>query len=194
MADENVQETPQEETNEAPAKKDKGGSIVPWVIIAVVVLVSSGAGIGLGLLFAGNRTSTETPAPPQDQNTVAEQAGETDLLAEESDSASVWYYDMEPVVANLDEPRATRYVRAAFTLEMSAEITPDKGTAFIESKKPILTNVLTIYLAGLNVEASRGDRNLKRIQSDIRDLFNERLFPDSKPFIKRILIKEFAVQ
>jgi flagellar basal body-associated protein FliL len=105
-----------------------------------------------------------------------------------------WYYNLEPVVANLDEPGATRYVRAALTLEMSPEISAEKGAAFLEQKKPLLTNLLTIYLAGLNIEATRGDKNLKRIQTDICDTFNERLFPNGKPLIKRILIKEFAVQ
>jgi flagellar basal body-associated protein FliL len=106
----------------------------------------------------------------------------------------VWYIDLEPVVANLDEPGATRYVRAALTLEMSGEISPEKGTALLEQKKPLLKNLLTIYLAGLSVDATRGDKNLKRIQSEICDTFNERLFPNSKPLIKGILIKEFAVQ
>jgi hypothetical protein len=54
--------------------------------------------------------------------------------------------------------------------------------------------VLTIYLAGLNIESTRGDKNLKRIQSEVCDLFNERLYPNAKPLIKGILIKEFAVQ
>ena len=105
-----------------------------------------------------------------------------------------WYYNLEPVVANLDEPGATRYVRAALTLEMSPELSAEKGAAFLEQKKPLLTNLLTIYLAGLNIEATRGDKNLKRIQSNICDIFNERLFPNGKPLIKRILIKEFAAQ
>ena len=101
---------------------------------------------------------------------------------------------MEPVVANLDEPGATRYVRAVLTLEMSGQITAEKGAALLEQKKPLLTNILTIYLSGLNIESTRGDKNLKRIQFEICDAFNERLFPDSKPLIKGILIKEFAVQ
>ena len=77
---------------------------------------------------------------------------------------------------------------------MNPEIDVKKGTAFIEEKKPILTNWLTIYLAGLSLEDIRGDRNLKRIQSQIVDAFNEKLFPDAKPQIKTILFKEFAIQ
>jgi len=82
----------------------------------------------------------------------------------------------------------------SLTLEVDSEIDPKKGAAFIESKKPLLKNWLAIYLASLNLEDIRGDRNLIRIQSQIRDAFNEKLFPDSKPQIKNVLIKEFAIQ
>jgi len=182
-----------------PAEKGKGNSIVPWIIIAAVVVVAAGAGLGLGRLFAGSKPqAAAAPAPPANQ--PATQTADKPAAAEQlkSDAPAspdnIWYFDLDPVVANLDEPGATRYVRATLTLEMSGEISPDKGKTFLEDKKPLLTNLLTIYLAGLNVEATRGDKNLKRIQSGICDTFNERLFPDSKPLIKGILLKEFAVQ
>ena len=105
-----------------------------------------------------------------------------------------WYYNLDPVVANLDEPGATRYIRTAFVLEMSPDISIEKGTALLDQKKPLIANLLTIYLAGLNIETTRGDKNLKRIQSELCDTFNERLFPESKPMVKRVLIKEFAIQ
>jgi len=69
-----------------------------------------------------------------------------------------------------------------------------EGTTFLNEKKPLLTNWLTVYLASLSLEDIRGDANLKSIQSQILDAFNEKLFPDSKPKIKHILFKEFAVQ
>ncbi|GAH72149.1 unnamed protein product, partial [marine sediment metagenome] len=109
-------------------------------------------------------------------------------------SQKTWYYELEPVVANLDVPGITRYVRAAITLEISAEVDQEKGIAFLEEKKPVLTNWLTIYLASLTLEDIRGDRNLRRIQSQILDSFNEKLFPDARPQIKHILFKEFAIQ
>jgi flagellar basal body-associated protein FliL len=234
MADEKVESKPQEPApdkpaSDKPAEKGKGRSIVPWIIIAVIVLAAAGAGVGLGRLFAGNgkpkaaeeASSKEAAAeaePAAKQGAKAEPAAKQGAKAEPAakhgdakhgDAKQAeqlkpdkpgaakedsWYYNLEPVVANLDEPGATRYVRAALTLEMSPEISAEKGAAFMEQKKPLLTNLLTIYLAGLNIEATRGDKNLKRIQSDICDTFNERLFPNGKPLIKRILIKEFAVQ
>jgi flagellar basal body-associated protein FliL len=224
MADEKVETKPQEPApdkpaSDKPADKGKGRSIVPWIIIAVIVLAAAGAGVGLGRLFAGNSkpkaAEEESPAaeakveaeakaePAAKHGAKAEAAAEhgaakqAEQLKPDKPGAAqedAWYYNLEPVVANLDEPGATRYVRATLTLEMSPEISAEKGAAFMEQKKPLLTNLLTIYLAGLNIESTRGDKNLKRIQSNICDTFNERLFPNGKPLIKRILIKEFAVQ
>jgi flagellar basal body-associated protein FliL len=77
---------------------------------------------------------------------------------------------------------------------MSSETDRKKGSAFLDDKKPILTDMLFVYLSGLSLEDIQGDKNLKSIQSRIRELFNEKLFPDSKPQIKRVLIKEFPVQ
>jgi len=190
-ATENVADAPAKPGADTPAEKNKGNSIFPWMIIAAVVLVAAGAGLGLGLLFAGS-SGPEAPAPPQNQAPVAEQATQSSVPTAAAENS--WYFDLDPVVANLNEPGATRYVRAALTLEMSGELAVDKGTALLEQKKPLLTNLLTIYLAGLDIESTRGDKNLKRIQFEICDTFNERLFPDSKPLIKGILIKEFAVQ
>lgn len=199
MADEKIEEKPQENAAdapeitgaEAPAEKNQGKSMLPWIIIAAVALIGAGSGLGLGLLFAGNDAPAVATAQPQNQPPAAEQP-DSDVSSKATDNS--WYFDMDPVVANLNEPGATRYVRAAITLEMSGQISVDKGTALLEQKKPLLINLLTIYLSGLDIESTRGDKNLKRIQFEICEAFNERLFPNSKPLVNSILIKEFAVQ
>ncbi len=215
------QEKPAEppvENKETKEKTDKGKgrSILPIAIVVVIVLAAAGAGVGLSRLLAkgGQPKTTEEAAPEKEAAASKETAKSEKPAAKEGEGAKgekakgekakseitveqdgdSWYFNLDPVVANLDEPGATRYVRAVFTLEMPVELSVEKGTAFLEQKKPLITNLLTIYLAGLNIESIRGDKNLKRIQTDLCDLFNERLYPDSKPMIKRILIKEFAVQ
>ena len=215
MADEKVEQKPQENAPDKPADakpadKEKKKSMLPWIIIAVIIGVSAGAGLGLARLFAGGQKAqpaeaesaqaetdqSEAPKAAEAEKPKSGHGGGEGGKKEGSKYAAgeIWYFDLEPVVANLNEPGATRYVRATLTLEMSPELTPDKGTSMLTVKKPLLTNLLTIYLAGLSVEATRGDKNLKRIQSELCDTFNEKLFPDTKPFIKGILIKEFAVQ
>ncbi|MDH4238473.1 MAG: flagellar basal body-associated FliL family protein [Phycisphaerae bacterium] len=198
MADEDdvkkqEQEAPPDSKAESGDQKILGGRLL-WIITAVVVIVGAGAGFGLGrLLGASGKTETA-------QSAEGGQARPENLKADTTDSTGAksqgtWYYDQfEPVVANLDEPSVTRYVRLTLIMEIDAQVDKKKGTAFIGEKKHLLTNWLTIYLAGLSLEDIRGEKNLKRIQSEIVDAFNEKLFPDAKPQIKRVLFKEFAIQ
>jgi len=188
--DTNQQEGPEAESS---AKKSLVGRFLPWVITTVVVALCAGAGFGFGRLFAGSGTSqtTESDSRPDESSQIE------DLKSDDSakDSTEVWYYDFEPpVVANLNEPSAARYVSLSLTLEMSSALDAKKGRAFIDEKKPVLTNWLAVYLAGLTIEDIRGDKNLKSIQSRILEAFNEKLFPGSQPQIKQVLFKAFAVQ
>jgi len=200
MADKDVEKQEDSKTEETD-KKTSAGGFLQWIIMAVVVAVCAGAGLGLGRLFAGSGKAQPAETSQQSAGRLpADQSAQPEGLKTDvpnltgDDSKKSWYYDLEPVVANLNEPGATRYVRAALTLEISSEVNEKKGTGFLEEKKPLLTNWLTIYLAGLSIEDIRGDKGLKRIQSEVLDAFNERLFPDSRPQIKKILFKEFAIQ
>jgi flagellar basal body-associated protein FliL len=181
------QSKPERKDSEEKSKK----GYLKWIILALISVSCAGAGFGLGRLFgrsgaddAGTTTQqTEGPQmPPVKANPLQKDLTET------------WYYNFEPVVANLNEPGATRYIRVALTLQISKELDPQKGTAFIEEKIPVLRNWLTIYLASQTIEDIRGDRNLMRIQSEILDAFNEKLFPNSKFLIKSVFFKDFAIQ
>ena len=193
MADEDEKKERKQEKAEEDGKKSFMDRFLPWMIIGCVSMVSAGAGFGLGRLLAGPGEPPLSEADPK-----ANEASQTEYLSPDESSGGdpekVWYYDLDPVIANLNEPGVSRYVRASFTLEMSSETDKKKGSAFLDDKKPILTDMLFVYLSGLSLQDIQGDKNLKSIQSRIRELFNERLFPDSKPQIKRVLIKEFPVQ
>jgi len=189
---EQEKEEKQEATKpEAGDKKSLVGRLLPGVTIAVLVVIFAGAGFTLGRLFAGSGAPQTPGASEQDQSAQGENL---EAKGSADDAQKTWYFDLEPVVANLDVADVTRYVRASLTLEVSSEVDEKKGTAFLKEKKPILTNWLTVYLASLGLDDIRGDSSLKRIQSQVLDAFNEKLFPDSKPKIKHILFKEFAVQ
>ena len=191
MADDKENQDNAEVENENESKQAAAGiGIVTWAVLAVIVALCAGSGFLLGRLFAGS-------AEPQTQSSQADEStsSENPKMADSATNSEIsWYYDLEPVVANLDEPSVTRYVRVIITLEISAALEQAKCEKLLEEKKPILTNWLTIYLASLTLEDTRGDRNLKRIQSQILDAFNEELFPDARPQIKRVLFKEFAIQ
>ena len=182
------QDKPEQKDSEEKTSK-KG--FLKWIILAVVVVFCAGAGFGLGRLF-GRSDADEENTPTQ--QTETSQTPPIKANPSQKDLKETWYYDFEPVVANLNEPGATRYIRVALTLQISKALDPEKGTAYIGEKIPVLRNWLTIYLASQTVEDTRGNRNLMRIQSEILDAFNERLFPDSKYQIKSIFFKDFAIQ
>lgn len=194
MAEADEKEKGGKEKKEESKAEKTGGGILQWIIMAVIIIVCAGAGLGLGRLFAGSGESTAKSDNESAQEQESAEAEQVQADDGETGSQKTWYYDLEPVVANLDEPGVTRYVRATLTLQISSELSEKKGIALFEEKKPVLTNWLTIYLASLGIKDIRGDRNLKRIQTQILDAFNEKLFPDSKPKIQHILFKEFAVQ
>ncbi len=183
MADEEKIEN--EEEPKQPATK---AGMLQWVILGVVVLVCAGSGYIIARIIAG-------PAAPGDQQQSQADPSATITIEDTSaDASETWFYDFSPIVSNLDEPGATRYVRTVLTLEMSGRADRKATEKLLEAKTPILINWLTIYLASLSIDDVRGDKNLKRIQAQILDAFNGQLFPDQKPMIKHVLFKEFAVQ
>lgn len=188
---EKAEEKAEKKSDDKTEEKSSGIGLLTWIIMAVVVAVCAGGGFGIGRLFGRGQVSESVESSDQDASAQTQDAD-----ADSSDPASegVWYYDLQPVVANPDVPGATRYVRASLTLQMNSRLSQEEGTALIEEKKPILINWLNIYLKSLTLEDIRGDRNMKRIQLQILDAFNEHLFPDAKPQIGKILFKEFAVQ
>jgi flagellar basal body-associated protein FliL len=199
MADDITDQKPPDnaEAGNSDDKPDKTGEqtvvggILPWIVTFVTAVLCAGAGLTLGRLFAAPRTP-ETTAPVQ-KNPLLDPQFLSSHRAATTDLPKMWYYDLEPVTVNLNEPDFARYVRAGVTLEMDGNTDPSKGKAFLNQNKILLLNKLTVYLASLSTENLRGEKNLDQVRSQIRDLFNKELFPHSKPCIRRILLKQLAI-
>ena len=178
-------EQPQAETSSSAS----GLTLYTWLILGAVTLAGSTGGFALSQLIGG---TTPTDSEVIDEGVDQDKAIDA-MLAEQVDQ-SPWVEEFEPVLANLDEPGVTRYVRVTITLEMSSELDEIKGREFLETKKMLVRDWLTTYLAGLSLEDVRGSRNLNRIKKDVLQQCNQLLFPEGQPFVKRIFFKEFAVQ
>jgi len=203
MADEKPvekQETSKSAEGEAKPEQPKtsGSNGLPgWIIMAVVVIVCAGGGFGLSRLLGGVTSKTKETAAAGEQKPAEEKKSKEEKKAGEKGEPTepkIWYHDLDPVIANLNEPGVTRYIRVIVTLQIAADLPQEKSKAFLEEKKPLLINWLNLFFAGLSIEDVRGDKNQKIIQSQILDSFNEKLFPDAKPQIIGVLFKEFAVQ
>ncbi len=188
--DQNVKKEDKEKTGSPSAG---GPGLLSWLILGAVVAAGATGGFALSQLLGGQ----DNAAIPKSNGTPENNVKTFDevLAQQAANGASPWIYDaMEPVLANLDEPGVTRYVRVSISLEISPELDPEKGTVFLEQRAMVLRDWLTTYFAGLSLEDVRGSRNLNRIKRDVQDQFNQLLFPDAKPFIRQILFREFAVQ
>lgn len=184
-------ETKDEKSEETKSTGGKTG-LFAWVIMAVIVAIFGGSGFVAGRVFA---KSSPVPAkaaePPQESTPKPEPAAE----AEKGGSKETWYFnELESIVVNPDEPGATRFVRVGVVLEMSSELKEDKAKELIVSKKPLLVNWVNLYFKSLTLDQMRNDRDMIRIQSKIRDAFNDILFSGGKPLIKNVLIREFNIQ
>ncbi len=180
MPEKEKQDKKQQRENPPQSKLNR---LLPIIILILVTGVSSVAGLGVGRIFA-DRSGIDSGSQAD--------SGSSDRSG--TDERQIWYHDLEPIVANLDEPGAMRYIRATLTLGISTELNKEEGQNLIEKNKPVLNDWLSIYLASLSVTDVQGDRNQRVIQSQIRDAFNQELFGDGQPKIERVLFKEFAIQ
>ena len=184
--------TDTEKQPDAP-KPGVGFGIFTWLILGAVVLAGATGGFALSQLMGGQTPTLPPEATPTEQNP---NKAFDDLVAQQTaNGAAAWMYDtMEPVLANLDEPGVTRYVRVTVSLELSPQMDQEKGKAFLDQRTMLLRDWLTTYFAGLSLEDVRGSRNLNRIKREVQEQFNTLLFPGTTPFVQQVFFKEFAVQ
>jgi flagellar basal body-associated protein FliL len=170
-------------------------SLLPWIIMAAVIPICAGAGFGLGRLLAGGKAPQTVEAnEPKKPEFEA-------MLNEKASAEKTWFHKCESVVANLNEPGATRYVSMGFTLEMSGQLGGGgggeggggTGNPYLAEKQPLIANWLTIYLSSLSLADVQGEKNLNRILSDVREGLNAKLF-NGKPLIVNVYFYQNAIQ
>jgi flagellar basal body-associated protein FliL len=190
MADQENTEKTEQDAKEKTSKKGGVAKLLPWLVPAVALIVCAGAGFAISRFF-GTRGSAQNVAAAEPLGIPA-----VDQMPplNAADADATWYYDLEAVVANLNEPNVTRYVRVTLTLEVGNGMAEEDGLPFLDQRGPLLKNWLTLFISNQTVENIRGERNLRQVQTQIADMFNQGLFPNSKPCIKRVLFKELSVQ
>lgn len=189
MADKDKEDIKADEESSPKPNEAKIG-VMTWVIMITVITLLSSSGFVLGRLLAGSSVPDPAQASQEDVP-PAEAPPAPESTPENQDS---WYYDLDSVVVNPDEPGATRFIRVGLILEMSQGLDQEKIKELIEAKKPLLINWMNLYFKGMSLAQMENEKDLNRILVQINDAFNEILFPDAKPNIKKILIREFNIQ
>jgi flagellar basal body-associated protein FliL len=210
MADKEEKKNTDEKNKSKDQPTHKKTGLITWIIMAVIIVALTASGYVVGKLFAGSSTPAqqqpaEKAAPkeaahaPKEKKEASKEESHGSKEGTKTEASNgpndTWYYDLDPIVANLNEPGAMRYIRVSITLQINSTWPRQEAESILEMQKPNLRSSLAIYLASLTTDDATGDKNLKRIQLQILDTFNEILFPDSKPQIKQILFKEgLAIQ
>ncbi|MBE0534913.1 MAG: flagellar basal body-associated FliL family protein [Phycisphaerae bacterium] len=184
MADQENTDQQQSGSARGDRKPSATQGLFTWVITLAIVVGGAVGGFALAQLIAG--------AGPKDVKARPTAPEEDFFATPDSPGTAPWQYNLETVIANLDEPGVTRFLRVTITLVMAPET---KGRVLLDDlKAPVLTDFVSSYIAGLTLERVRGQGNRNRIKREIQDGFNEILFPNSKPYVRDILFREFAVQ
>jgi len=170
---------------EAPA--GKATLLVRLGLMVVVLAIGLVGGYTMGGMFHSPATAQANP-PAAQEEPFTEPLPAIDTTGEEFE-----YVDFEAIVVNLDVSGLTRYIRATITLALRKKDKEAVGDR-IERKKKELRNWLTVYFSGRTLDDVRGPKNLNRICREIREAFNEQLWPKRRPLIDHVLFKEFAVQ
>jgi len=182
----------EEKAPEPEAPKKKGtAAILPWLIPVGAAVLFVVMGFAVGRLFgtrgkAQNISAAEAPNPPEAQ-VPHESKGP---IAK----GATWFYDTDAVIVNLNETGLSRYIRVSLTLEVGNGLIEKEGQQFLDQKKPLLKHWMTLLLSNETVDDIRGGKNLQRILTKITDMFNQGLFPDAKPHIVAVYLKEWSIQ
>lgn len=193
MADQKDEKKENKNDTKEGTSTSEGGKvgIVTWGIMLAVVVLLSASGYVVGYLMP-------VPSMPEAGAAAQEEAVKESLPSGPTSlpvNQDTWYYnDLESVVVNPDEPGATRYIRVGLILEISNQFKPEATKGIIDTKKPLLINWLNLYFKSQTLSAMENERGLNRILIQICDGFNEILAPESKPLVKKILIREFNIQ
>ena len=182
------EETKGEGAKETEATSGKKGSLIGWIITFAVAIICAGGGYGLSGLFA------KVIPEKGDEAAEAKKSEIEDILTEDSESAKPWIFELEPITSNLNEPGSTRMIQMTVVLELGAEMDKVKGEEFLKERVIHLRDWLGTYLAGLKLIQVKGSSNQSRMKVDIRENFNEKLFPDSKPLVQIVMLKDFMIQ
>lgn len=159
---------------------------ITMLLLAVVVMFCSGGGYGLAKIFA----NPDTEKVEKTEDTLDIDFAEENAVEE----LGTWEYELDSVIANLDEPGVTRYIRTTLILRFSSELIEADYQATLDSKKADMIDWLYTYMAGLSLEEVQGTRSIERFKKNVLKNFNELLFPETKPMLKQVLTKEFQVQ
>lgn len=173
MADENTEE----------AEVKKPGLIGKLIVWSVIFVMGAGAGFAVPML---------TSAPPEDEGVNPALVGVKVMDFPEPDD-EIAFLTFDDVTANLNDPRQSRYITCAMSLQVS-KAQELALTELLEQKKILLKNWLIAHLRDKTMEDVKGKYGQNLLRREIHGKFNELLFTDGIERIQDILFSDFKIQ
>lgn len=182
MSDEPEEEEAKPESGPPPPPKAK----TPFIVLLLLIINIGGTGYlafqNLSIADAAGHAASaaaeefEKHLAKLKEHAAAEKAGEVGPVT-----------PLEPFIVNLNEPDATRYLKATFELEVSES---DVVGQLDKLKRPIRDDVLR-YLSSLSVADTQGEAGKAKIQQEVVARIDRQLGGGR---VKRMFIVEFVVQ
>ena len=94
------------------------------------------------IIAAGNDVSADAAAVEEED----EEPDYVKMLNTKAKETNTWGFDVPPMVANLMDPGARRYLRAGFKLEMSGQVEPVGGEGRLPKKMNKMSKWKKIYV------------------------------------------------
>ena len=190
MADETENTASSQSAAAAPNPGGGSAAIIRLALAGVIVVAAAGGGYFTAKVFNSRPAKADQLSEATEGHKEAKEGKEA--KATKSDNGYV-YHRIDPIIANINEPRMMRYIRATITLSIKNS-DDGEASATLEKSKVKIKDWLTRYLMGCTLEDLRGRDNYNRIRKEILASLNEQLWPQQKPLIAEVFLEEFNVQ
>lgn len=188
MAEEEKKEN--KKTDDEKKNDSSRSSLIGWIITGVIAFVCAAGGYNVSNIFAESQSvDKKKEVSKADTEGIPEK-----LVNPNLETAETWTYSLEPVVANLNEPGVTRFIRMTVIIELSEKMNQTEGEIFLDEKKIYLRDWLQQYLAEQTLDDVSGGSNQARIKVEIKENFNRILFSESRPLVTKIMLQGYAIQ
>lgn len=189
----NITETDNDQSADPLAGSDGGegggklGGILKTLLPVGLVIL---CGVG-GYIASNFNVPAEADAEEGDAQATSAPADKPDKSPR--DVTDLTHHELEPIIINLNEPQVTRYLRVVFSLGIPTEDFSE-AKATIDKNTHDMKNWLIVYLSDLTLDDVRGAKNINRVRRQIQDSLNNRLWPDGRPLILKVSLKEWIIQ
>jgi flagellar basal body-associated protein FliL len=174
-----------EETEQPEAEtKKKPGLVMKLLSWGVIFAMGAGAGAAAQML-----TGAETPEP---EGTSPGIVG-VKLMDLPEPNDEIGFVDFEEVVANLNDPRQSRYLTCSISLQVSKPQV-EAITLLLEEKNALLKNWLLAHMRDKTLEEVRGKYGHNLLRREIHGKFNELLFTDGIERVQDVLFRDIKTQ